>query len=266
MAPFPCNLRNGYALPQVKTTPNTLQPALELIYLATLNPELASQNLRKLLLANPNHFGSLPEKSVRVVLNMNADTTFEGLGCVSYIPLLDQLYASIQLKLDWGYSQAFRNASSREYVRFYLSFDRGATWHNEGLTAFNVSDEPGSRLHIRLVTKRVELGERLKAATQPPIVRAILSWNSPPPPDAPDWTPLWGNVLDTQIQTVRPDVGRTDRLQPGSWVQLPGETDSEIRVGRPSDLSDSGPAVAPPSAGSSYRTHTRTEDYQACAH
>lgn len=252
--------------PKVTTSPNTLQPALELIYLATLQPELASQNLRKLLLANPNHFGTLPEKSVKVILNMNGDTNFERLGCVSYIPLLDQLYASIELKRDWGYSVALRNASSREYVRFYLSFDRGATWQNEGLTAFNVSDEPGSRLHIRLVTKRVELGERLKSATQPPLVRAILSWNSPPPPDSPDWTPLWGNVLDTQIPTVRPDACRTDRLQPGSWVHLADATDSEGRVGRLSDLSDSGPAVAPPSAGSSYRTHTRTEGAQPCAH
>ncbi|MBS1805112.1 MAG: hypothetical protein JST28_17260 [Acidobacteria bacterium] len=252
--------------PQVTTSPNKLQPALELIYLATLNPDKASQNLRKLLLANPNHFGCLPEKSVKVVLNMAADTTFESLGCVSYIPLLDQLYASIQLKRDWGYSLALRNASSREYVRFYISFDRGVTWHNEGLTAFNVSDEPGARLHIRLVTKRVELGERLKVATHPPIVRAILSWNSPPPPDAPDWLPLWGNVLDTQIQTERPDACRTDRLQPGSWVHLAGETDSEVRVGRPSDLSDSGPVVASPSAGPTYTPHIRTEDYQACGH
>ena len=251
--------------PQVTTSPNTLQPALELIYLATLHPELASQNLRKLLLGNPNYFGNLPERSIKVVLHMNGDTTFESLGCVSYIPLLDQLYASVQIKRDWGYSLALRNSSSREYVRFYLSFDRGATWHNEGLTAFNVSDEPGGRLHIRLVTKRVELGERLKAAITPPIVRAILSWNSPPPPDAPDWTPLWGNVLDTQIHTVRPDACRTDRLQPGSWVQLADETDSEVRVGRPSDLSDSGPVGVPAPAGPSSRTHNRTEAFQECA-
>jgi len=251
--------------PQVTTSPKTLQPALELIYLATLHPELASQNLRKLLLANPNYFGSLPEKSVKVVLNMSGDTTFESLGCVSYIPLLDQLYASIQLKRDWGYSLALRNASSREYVRFYLSFDRGATWHNEGLTAFNVCDEPGSRLHIRLVTKRVDLPERIKAAKVPPIIRTILSWNSPPPADSPDWTPLWGNVLDTQIETVRPDACRTDRLQPGSWVHLADESDSEVRVGRPSDLSDSGPVGAPPPAGPSSKTQTRSEEYRACA-
>jgi len=249
--------------PKVTTSPNTLQPALELIYLATLQPELASQNLRKLLIANPNYFDNLPETSVKVVLNMHGDTTFESLGCVSYIALLDQLYASIHLKRDWGYSLALRN-SSREYVRFYVSFDRGATWHNEGLTAFNVSDEAGSGLHIRLVTKRVELSERVKSASHPPIVRAILSWNSPPPPDAPDWTPLWGSVLDTQIHSARPDVGRTDRLQPGSWVRFADETDSEVRVGRPSALSDSGSAGVNSPADPSSRTHTRTEQFEVC--
>ena len=251
--------------PKVTTSPSTLQPALELIYLATLHPELASQNLRKLLLANPNYFGSLLEKSAKVVLNMSSDTSFESLGCVSYIPLLDQLYASIELRRDWGYSLALANSSSREYVRFYVSFDRGKTWQGEGLTVFNVSDEPGSRLHIRLVTKRVDFAERLKSSAIPPIVRAILSWNSPPPPDSPDWTPLWGNVLDTQIQTVRPDACRTDRLQPDSWVQLEDENDSEVRVGRPSDLSDSGWAGVRTPTDPISKSRKSLELHQACA-
>jgi len=250
--------------PQVTTSPNTLQPALELIYLATLRPELASQSLRKLLLANPDYFGSLPENSVKVILNMGGDTSFERLGCVSYIPMLDQLYASIELKRDWGYSLALRNTGSREYVRFYMSFDSGATWQNEGLTAFSVSDEPGSRLHVRLINKRVELAERLKSSTQPPLVRAILSWNSPPPADVPDWTPLWGNVLDTRISTVRPDACRTDRLHPGSWVHFADDAVSEERVGRASDLSDAGSVGVPPPTGSSSKTHKNKELYQAC--
>ena len=250
--------------PQVTTSPNTLQPALELIYLATLRPELASQSLRKLLLANPNYFGGLPENSVKVILNMGGDTSFERLGCVSYIPMLDQLYASIELKRDWGYSLALRNTGSREYVRFYMSFDSGATWQNEGLTAFSVSDEPGSRLHVRLINKRVELAERLKSSTQPPLVRAILSWNSPPPADVPDWTPLWGNVLDTRISTIRPDACRTDRLHPGSWVHFADDAVSEERVGRASDLSDAGSVGVPPPTGSSSKTHKNKELYQAC--
>ena len=105
------------------TSPTSLQPALELIYLAKLQPELASQSLRKLLLANPNYFENLPESSFKVVLNMNGDTAFESLGCVSYIPLLDQLYASVQLKRDWGYSLGLDNSSSRA-IRPLLSLLR----------------------------------------------------------------------------------------------------------------------------------------------
>jgi hypothetical protein len=252
--------------PKVTTSPNTLQPALELIYLATLQPELASQSLRKLLLANPEYFGNLPEKSFQVVLNISGDTAFETLGCVSYVPLLNQLYASIQLKRDWGYSLAQGNSNSREYVRFYLSSDRGATWHNEGLTAFSVGDDPGARPRIHIVAKRIDLSETIKSGQHPPLVRAILSWNTPPPPDVPDWTPLWGNVLDTQIHNVRTDACRTDRLQPASWGHFAGETVSEERVGRPSDLSDSGPTGVPAPAGLPSRTRNNKDEYHVVVH
>jgi len=33
-----------------------------------------------------------------------------------------------------------------------------------------------------------------------PKVRAILSWNSPPPPNDPTFTPVWGNVVEERIQ------------------------------------------------------------------
>ncbi|HXS75520.1 MAG TPA: hypothetical protein VN753_05035 [Terracidiphilus sp.] len=251
--------------PHGTSSPNALQPALELIYLATLQPELASQSLRKLLLSNPDYFRHLPEKSFKVVLNMNGETGFESLGCVSYIPLLEQLYASIQLKRDWGYSLHLRNSSSREYVRFYLSLDRGETWHNEGLTAVTVTDEPGARTRIHLVTKRIALRELLESAEHPPLVRAILSWNSPPPPDAPDWAPLWGNVLETRIPTTTTDARRSDRLQQGSWDHFADETESEVRMGRSSDLTDKRPVGTSESTGLVYPSQARSNELWALA-
>jgi len=248
--------------PHGTTSPNALQPALELIYLATLQPELASPSLRNLLLSNPNYFSYLPEQSFRVVLNMSGDTDFECLGSVSYIPILEQLYASIQIKRDWGYSLRLCQASSREYVRFYLSLDGGISWQNQGLTAVSVSDEPAADTRIYLVTKRINIREWLEVAEHPPLVRAILSWNSPPPPDAPDWTPLWGNVVETRIRTARQNARRTDHLQPGSWGHHAEESKTEVRVGRPSDLSDMGP-VGSKSAGLSSRSGTN--DYGYCA-
>lgn len=215
----------------------SLQPALELIYLATLNPEVASQSLRKLLLANPNYFGTLPENSFRVVLNIQGDTRYESLGCVSYIPLLQQLYASIHLNQNHGYSFLVNEPSSREYVRFYLSYDEGATWLDHGLTSVNVCDEPGAKPRVHLVTKRISLrtvGDQEVA----PIVRSTLSWKTPPPSGAPDWTPLWGNVVETRIQSATSEIRRTSRVQTGSWVLSANDKASEERVGRSFDSAD----------------------------
>ncbi len=207
--------------PVGKTFAPSLQPALELIYLARLQPEEASQSLRKLLLANPNYFGCLPENSYKVVLNMNGDTCYESLGCVSYIPLLGQLYASIKLHQDCGYSFQVNEPASREYVRFYLSYDRGVTWHDQGLTSINVCDEAGAKKRVHLVTKRISLHEEIVEMDEPPIVRATLSWRTPPPSGTPDWTPLWGNVLEAPIQNLETMfVGRVVcRGVPGNRLQ-----------------------------------------------
>lgn len=238
--------------PTQKTVAPPLQPALELIYLARLNPDDASRALRKLLLEHPDYFQSLPENSFKVVLNMAGDTAYENIGCLSYIPLLDQIYASIEIRQDQGYSFVVGEAPSHEYVRFYLSFDQGATWLNSGLAAVNVQDEPGAKGRLHLVTKRMGLRENLQSSHTPILIRAILSWNSPPPPDRPDWTPLWGSVAETQIQPTRADARRTDRLRTEPWVPIADETETEERVGRPSDLADAWPAGAPTPAGLSF--------------
>jgi hypothetical protein len=230
--------------PNRKTLAPSLQPALELIYLATLQPEVASQSLRRLLLANPGYFGSLSENSFKVVLNINGDTRYESLGCVSYIPLLGQLYASIKLNQERGYSFQVGEPGSREHIRFYLSYDRGVTWHDQGLTSINVCDEPGAKARVHLVTRRIRLREDAETTEVAPIIRATLSWNTPPPPDDPDWTPLWGNVVETTIQSVGIHFRRRSRLQTDSWVVSADETASEERVGRPSDSADVRPVGA----------------------
>ena len=222
----------------------SLQPALELIYLARLQPEEASQSLRNLLLANPNYFGNLPENSFKVVLNINGDTRYESLGRVRYIPLLGQLCASIKLHQDRGYSFHVGDPNSREFVRFYISYDHGETWQDQGLTSINVCDQAGTSQRVHLVTKRIHLQEDAGSADDAPIIRATLSWKTSPPPDAPDWTPLWGNVLEAQIANAGVDFRRRSRLQTGSWDVSADETASEERVGRPFDFTDVKPVGA----------------------
>ena len=33
-----------------------------------------------------------------------------------------------------------------------------------------------------------------------PVVRTILSWNTPPPAEMPEWIPVWGDVLNARIR------------------------------------------------------------------
>lgn len=210
---------------------SSLQPALELIYLAMLEPEQASQSLRKHLLSNPNYFDSLTENSFRIVLNINGDTDYESLGCVRYIPLLDRLYASISIKREAGYSFRVGPQSSREHVRFYLSYDRGTSWQDKGTCAVNVVDDPGEKARTYLVTKKVGLLDDLTGSEEVVLVRAILSWNFPPPADAPDWVPLWGQLAETQIRVGYRDADRARILRIDSRIQFEDEPASRADLG-----------------------------------
>ena len=244
---------------------SSLQPALELIYLATLEPAQASRSLRTLLLNNPNYFDSLTENSFRIVLNINGDTDYESLGCVRYIPLLDRVYASINIKRESGYSFQVGRQSSLEYVRFYLSFDRGFSWQDKGVSGVNVIDEPGERTRMYLVTRKLDLLENYMPAQDVIFVRAILSWNSPPPADAPDWSPLWGNVVETEVRVGSRDVRRTRRPRTEPLVQLEDETALRADLGHSLDSSDAGPVDALTSAGPLFQSATLSRDLRATA-
>ena len=251
-------------LPHGTTNPPSLQPALELIYLATLEPEQASRSLRKLLLNNPNYFSNLAENSFRIVLNLSADTAFESLGCVRYIPLLDQVYASINLRRDTGYSFQIGRPNSHEYIRFYVSSDRGVTWHDKGISAVNVVDQPGENPRLYLVTRKVDLFEHYPAEDVVRL-RAILSWNSIPPPDAPDWMPLWGNVAETQIRIGSRDDRRTRSLRAESRVQLADQPVSIVGLGHRFDTADGRPVESLKSTGLFLSSSPPSRDRQAAA-
>jgi len=102
-----------------------------------------------------------------------------------------------------GYGTDICGPGSPEYVRFYLSFDHGATWQDQGITSFQAYNIP----------EGTEGGKRLEYAVSLPVdpkrklcffdplirVRAILSWNNPPPANQPNWAPVWGNVREANI-------------------------------------------------------------------
>ncbi len=159
---------------------------------------------KALLLANPNYFGTLDSSPFKVVLPLAGNTYYEELSCVGYHPQEERLEAVVYVYQPSGYGSGLCGGGSMEYVRFYLSFDNGATWLDQGLTSFQVWNVPQGTEG----SKRLEYAAQLKVNPArkfcffgPKLiqVRAILSWNAPPPANQPNWNPPWGNRRDATI-------------------------------------------------------------------
>ena len=208
---------NSPAVPPL--APST-QPALELIALAQLEPEEARKRLRAILLTNPNHFGRVPAASFNSVLKIQEDTTYECISRVGYEHLCEQLYATIEIRQTLGYSSDTLIHGSEEFVRFYLSYDGGSKWLDQGVRSVNVCDAVSNAAE-RSVNLQIALDEDVEGVKSPVRVRAILSWNSPPPAGAPNWTPVWGNVVESDIEVE------------GSQFHVPGELHLSAKSGFP---------------------------------
>jgi hypothetical protein len=196
-------------------------PALELIALAQLSPEVARQKLRALLLGNPNYFGKVPLTTLNAVLKIQEDTTYECISRVGYDAEFEQLRATVAIKKLFGYSSDTLINGSEEFVRFYLSYDGGTKWLDQGMRSVNVVDAHLPRPLAHEVTLPILVAKDLYSAKIPPKVRAILSWNSLPPAGAPNWSPLWGNVLESDIQIEDSQVVITNTLRAARKTEIP---------------------------------------------
>ncbi|MFT4015807.1 MAG: hypothetical protein QM668_02490 [Agriterribacter sp.] len=166
-------------------------------------------NSKLLLLENPNYFGVQDKENKEIlgfkpVVELLFNTTFEELTCVSYNPAKEWLSANIKIKQSFGYAGGACTAGSKEFVRFFVSYDNGATWDDEGVVDFDAHDlnfdsdicyEVGKTFK----PKRKSCCDK-KAVL--PLVRAILSWNTVPPPGNWWWIPIWGNRLEAYIQAA----------------------------------------------------------------
>ena len=166
-------------------------------------PKERSQ-FRALIVGNPNYFGNIATSPFPPVLAIKGNTTYEEIKCVGFHPQANRLDAVVFTKQPFGYGGGVCSAGTPEYVRFYLSFDNGATWVDQGATNFTAYDVPAD----------VTGGQRLEYAVHVPcnppkrwctvpnviLVRAILSWNAMPPSNMPNHVPVWGNVHDTHVQ------------------------------------------------------------------
>ena len=161
------------------------------------------QEFKGLLLKNPNYFGNVEASGFYAEAVFGGNTTYEEIGCVGFQPQLDRLEAVVYVKQPSGYGGDICSAGTPEYVRFYLSFDDGATWEDQGVTDFTAYNIPegtqGSKRLEYAVTIEVSPRKRWCRIQNTILARAILSWNFAPPPNQPNFKPVWGNVHDTHI-------------------------------------------------------------------
>lgn len=162
-------------------------------------------NFKTLLLTNPNYFGNLSNSAFTPIFPLSGNTHYEELGCVGYHPQQEQLEGVVYIYQPSGYGGGICGSGTTEYVRFYLSFDNGASWQDQGLTSFQSYDIPQGTEG----SKRLEYAVSLKVDPARTFcffgahlikTRAILSWNNPPPANQPNWNPIWGNTREATIQ------------------------------------------------------------------
>jgi hypothetical protein len=179
---------------------------------------------KALLLSNPNYFGNLKDSEFKAQLNIQFNTFYEEIGCVGYQPQANRLEAVVFVNQATGYGGGVCSNGTQEFIRFYISFDNGATWQDLGLRSFNAFDIPGTTQRNRLeyaVTLPVQLRRKFCVFRNQARVRAILSWNVPPPPNTPDFPPIWGDVHDTNIQIESFRLFKLAELLEAFKVELP---------------------------------------------
>jgi hypothetical protein len=160
----------------------------------------------ELLAVNPNYFGTLTGSEFQPVLEISNDTFYEQVTCLGFNPATNVLEAVVQVKQATGYDGSLCQNGSYEYVRFFL--DYGSGWLDVGLAAINVHDIPAATDCAKDPEKPLSYAVSVELTPQSnwcffpvlPQVRAILSWNAIPTPGNPAYIPVWGNVLNAQIQ------------------------------------------------------------------
>ena len=192
---------------------------------------------KALLLTNPNYFGNLVESPFTPVLPVTGNTHYEELACVGYHPQQERLEAVVYINQPSGYGTDVCGFGTPEYVRFYLSFDNGAAWQDQGMTSFQAFNIPegtdgGKRLEYAVM---LAADVKRKLCLFDPLIRmrAILSWNNPPPANQPNWVPVWGNVREATIQ-VEPFrlIPWPDLLEVGK-IKLPPYLSEVINLDAP---------------------------------
>ncbi|MCB0703960.1 MAG: hypothetical protein KDC34_01565 [Saprospiraceae bacterium] len=171
---------------------------------APVRVEKERQQFRALLLANPNYFGNLEKSPFKAVKKIQSNSNYESIGCVGFQPQFNRLEAVVFIKNPSGYGGTICSNGTPEYVRFYISCDKGKSWDDLGLSSFRAYDVPegtaGSKRLEYATSLQINPSKRWCFLEKICQVRAILSWNQAPPANQPNWQPVWGDVHNTHIQ------------------------------------------------------------------
>ncbi len=155
---------------------------------------------KSLVLSNPNYFGNFPKLGGKVIKPFSGNSTYEQLECLGLNQSANLLEAVVNIKLHSGYGTNACGAGTTEYIRFFVKDASG--WHDLGLSTVQVFDLAGPLPLSYSVS--VDFSESRKFCFTENIVqvRAILSWEWEPTPGDPNFIPVWGNVVDAQVQVA----------------------------------------------------------------
>ncbi len=172
-----------------------------------LGPERT--HFQYMLAKNPNYFGNIPGSKLKPNYKLSSKSSYEQLTCVGYNPDTANMGATFSIKKPAGYSGNLCAAGSFEHVRFYLDFHDGTGFIDQGSVAINVHDIPAEKdcngnsvFPIIYVATLRKITSKKFYCDNPvlPTLRAILSWNNDPPANSPNWQPVWGSVMDGDVQ------------------------------------------------------------------
>lgn len=162
-----------------------------------------------MLAKNPNYFGNLLGSKLKPISKLIKEVQYEELTCVGYNPDTENMEATFIIKKSAGYSGDLCTGGSFEYIRFYLDFHDGAGFIDQGSVRVNVHDIPAGKDCTGKPNFPIVYSATLKKKTAKantcetpllPTLRAILSWQHDPPASAPGWNPVWGSVMDCDVQ------------------------------------------------------------------
>ncbi len=147
---------------------------------------------------------------IEALMATDGDTRYEELKCVGLDNSSSTLVGVLNVKLTSGYSGNLCKKGSLEYVAFWEWDQIEQMWHYLGTASVNVHDisgipPEGLRYAVFLP---VDMSHHHRPCTKGASlvkIRAILSWETPPPPTNPDWVPTWGNREETLVH-VKPAV------------------------------------------------------------